>query len=131
MTHDNKIIYEYCVFRYVPDIEREEFFNIGLLMMSKRYKWIKSTFRIDEKKLGSLATCANIEFLKTQISAYQECDGPNPELPVEERYRWMSAVKSAIIQTSPSHPGIIKCTGQIPEECLEKKFNELFKRLVE
>ena len=45
-------VYEYAVLRYVPRVEREEFINVGLLMMCKRLKWIKAEILLDRAKLG-------------------------------------------------------------------------------
>lgn len=134
MTMKEKIIYEYCVLRYVADIEREEFVNVGLMMMSKRYRWIRCALNIDEERIAALSRKANIERLRLQLSVFTRNDVPAPDLTVEERYRWMAAVKSAIIQTSQSHPGIILQPAAISRQDavnqLNKKFDELFARLI-
>lgn len=136
MEINDKIIYEYCLLRYVPDIERGEFVNVGLLMMSKRWKWLRTAVRINESKIRSLSSLADIDRLMSQIMAFQYAEGTALNLPVEEKYRWMAAVKSAIIQTSPSHPGIICCkmdvamSKELAGELLDAKFNDLFDRLV-
>ena len=59
-----KLIYEYCIIRFVPDIERGEFINIGLLMMCKRRKWLRCAMNIDEKKITALCAACDIERLK-------------------------------------------------------------------
>lgn len=144
MEHE-KIIYEYCVLRYVPDIERQEFVNIGLLMMCKRYKWLESKIEISTDRIKHLGASPNADFLKKQSMIFLRKDVPARDIPVEEKYRWLSAVKSAIIQTSASHPGIIILnTSENLEKAninhvekreniislLETKFDELFKKLV-
>lgn len=144
MEHE-KIIYEYCVLRYVPDIERQEFVNIGLLMMCKRYKWLESKIEISIDRIKHLGGASNADFLKKQSMIFLRKDVPASDIPVEEKYRWLSAVKSAIIQTSASHPGIIILnTGENLDKAnvnnvekreniinlLETKFEELFKKLV-
>ena len=126
----DKIIYEYCVLRYVPDLEREEFVNVGLLMMSKRHKWLRSGLFIDSNKIDVISNNCDKELLKRQLSIFERDDVPQKDIPVEEKYRWMAAVKSAIIQTSPSHPGIIFGQTEHAHTLLEEKFSELFDRLV-
>lgn len=126
---DDKIIYEYCTLRYVPDIERGEFVNVGLMMMCKRHRWLQTSIHIDERRILGLCPAADTERLRTQLAVFERKDVPQADLPVEEKYRWMAAVKSAVIQTSPSHPGIIP-TDAAPSVALENKFDELFKRLV-
>ncbi len=134
MTMEEKIIYEYCVLRYVADIEREEFVNVGLMMMSKRYRWIRCALNIDEERIAALSRKADVARLRLQLSLFTRNDVPAPDLTVEERYRWMAAVKSAIIQTSKSHPGIIAKSANASRQeainLLNEKFDELFTRLI-
>lgn len=129
-----KTIYEYCILRYVPDIERGEWINVGLLMMSKRARWMRTQVLIDERRLVALSPKADIARLRTQLGVFLRDDVPARDLPVEERYRWMAAVKSAAIQTSPSHPGLLPHDTQTSriELCtlFEHLFEKLFSRLV-
>lgn len=131
---EEKIIYEYCLLRYVADIEREEFVNVGLMMMSKRYRWLQTRIYLDSARMEALFRCPDLTTLSRQLSIFERNDVPDRDLPVEERYRWMAAVKSACIRTSPSHPGIIPVsappTRAEAEAALENKFRELFLRLV-
>lgn len=128
----DKFLYEYSVIRYVPRIDREEFLNIGLVMMCKRQKWLKGKVSLNFDKLRCLDPKVNIDNLKRQTHYLEREDVPCPDLPVEEKYRWLSSVKSAMIQSSPSHPGII--IPENPEEeadyILELEFERLFNDLV-
>lgn len=117
-------LYEYAVIRYVPRVEREEFINIGLIMMCKRRRWLRCEIRIDESRLRALSPSADIGGLRRQAELFRRRDVPSPGLPVEETYRWLTAAKSAILQTSPSHPGI-------SEAPMEVTFMRLLKELVE
>lgn len=104
-------LYEYAVIRYVPRVEREEFINIGLVMMCKRRKWLKVSWQLDPVRLAAfraLHTDAEIERQLQTFRLLAEGDragGPMASLPVEERFRWLTAVKSASLQTSRPHPG--------------------------
>lgn len=127
------LLYEYCTIRFVADIEREEFVNVGLLMMSKRSRWMSCRILVDESRIAALAPRADLARLRSQLRLFESCEAPEAQLSVEERYRWLAAVKSALIQTSPSHPGIIPLPpGNCPEaaDMLLRKFNALFRRLV-
>lgn len=117
-------LYEYAVVRYVPRVEREEFINIGLIMMCKRRRWLRCEIRINEPRILALCPSADLDLLKRQAELFCRKDVPAPGLPTEETYRWLTAAKSAILQTSPSHPGI-------SNEPLEATFVRLFKELVE
>lgn len=120
--------YEYAVVRYVPCIEREEFINVGLAMMCKRRRWIKVQIRLAEDKIKALSPDANLDTLANQLQSFvaiaegSRSAGPLATYPVEERFRWISAVKSSVIQTSRPHPGL--CAD------LEETFSRLFEEQV-
>ncbi len=120
--------YEYAVVRYVPKVEREEFVNVGLAMMCKRRRWIKVAINLPPEKLNALHPEVNMEMLGRQLQSFVDIAsgkrhaGPVAEYPVEERFRWISAVKSSVIQTSRPHPGVC--------EDLEETFSRLFEELV-
>lgn len=117
-------LYEYAVIRYVPRVEREEFINIGLIMMCKRRRWLRCEILIDEPRIRALSPSADIPLLRRQAELFTRRDVPEPYLPVEETYRWLTAAKSAILQTSPSHPGI-------SSDLMETTFARLLRELVE
>lgn len=129
-----KIVYEYCTLRYVPDIERGEFVNVGLMMMCKRFRWLKSEIKIDQGRILHFMPDSDINRLAKQLNVFVGNDVPDVSLPIEERYRWMAAVKSAIIQCSPSHPGIIILQDgdgrPEAEQLLIRKFYDLFNKLI-
>lgn len=105
-------LYEYAVVRYVPAVERDEFINIGLIMMCKRQKWLKLKIVLPLDKIRMYKSELPLDCLKQQLSSFERIvaadplGGPVSELPVEERFRWITAVKSACLQTSRPHPGL-------------------------
>lgn len=106
VTAPDNLLYEYAVIRYVPRVEREEFINVGLLMMCKRRRWLRCAIYLDAERLKAFDSRVNIERLRHQLQLFERSGVPFPDSPVEERYRWLVAAKSACLQTSPSHPGI-------------------------
>lgn len=126
-TIGEKLIYEYAVLRYVPDVERGEFVNVGLMMMCKRRKWLRVRLLEDWSRVSAFFPKADVSLARNQLEMFCREDVPAKDLPVEERYRWMAAVKSAVIQTSPSHPGIL-----LPDSSssLESTFDLLFRTIV-
>ena len=117
-----KHLYEYAVIRYMPRVEREEFINVGLIMMCKRNKWLRVMINFDERKIKVLGTECELDTVKAQLQSFQEvADGKNhysKDLAVHERFRWLTAVRSSCITTSRPHPGI----------CCD--LNDTFERLV-
>ena len=122
-------LYEYAVIRYLPRVEREEFVNVGLIMMCKRRKWVKVRVMVPEGKLAVYDCAHSKEEIERGLETFvkvgmgDRSGGPMAERAAEERCRWLPAVTSACLETSRPHPG--KC------EDLEGTFERLFAALVE
>ena len=133
MDAPDNLLYEYALIRYVPRVDREEFVNIGLVMMNKRNRWIKAMVIIDDERIRALFPGADLECLKNQIRLFEMKDVPAALLPVEERYRWLTSVKSASLQVSQSHPGLLEeraASGRSPIQQMEEEFSRLFFSLI-
>lgn len=121
-------IYEYAVIRLVPKVEREEFFNIGLVLFSKKEKFIRVEFYLCPDKFKLMHSKLDYEDVVQNLEAFQKIaegkkdGGPIAALEVPERFRWLTAVRSSVVQTSRPHPGKSKD--------LDKTFDKLFKELV-
>ncbi|MDO5615215.1 MAG: DUF3037 domain-containing protein [Cruoricaptor ignavus] len=121
-------LYEYAVVRLVPNVEREEFFNIGLIMFSKKEKYIRMEFHICTDKFKMFDNELNISNIQNNMQYFQsialgeKSAGAIALLDIPERFRWLTAVRSAVIQTSKPHPGKTKD--------LDKTFERLFAELV-
>lgn len=111
MNEENHL-YEYCVIRYVPVVERSEFINVGLLMMCKKLGWIRSQVTLPVEKISVFRSEIPLEHLRHQLGEFamiaegRKDGGPIAALAAEERFRWLAAEKSACIQTSRPHPGL-------------------------
>lgn len=123
----DKHLYEYAVIRVVPRVEREEFVNAGVVVFCKRKKFIKVLFTIDADKLLCLSPELDIDQVRLNLESFEKIargakdGGPIALLEVPERFRWLTAVRSSVIQTSRPHPGL--CDD--PENTAQKLFEEL------
>ena len=123
----DKYLYEYAVIRIVPKVEREEFVNTGVIVFCKKEQFIKILYKIDEAKLRLFSDELDFEQLEQNLQAFEKISrgtqdgGPIAKFDVPSRFRWMTAVRSSIIQTSRPHPGM--CTNL--EEVTERLFSEL------
>lgn len=121
-------LYEYAVIRFLPKVEREEFINVGIILFSKKEKYIKCRYFIDENKIKLFSTEAEIAFIEDNLEALKKiCSGhksggPIAKLEIHERFRWLTAIRSASIQTSRPHPGFATD--------LDKTVDDLFEELV-
>lgn len=122
-------LYEYAVIRFVPKIEREEFFNIGLVLFSKKEKYIRIEFKICPKKFELMKCKIDLEDLQQNLQNFEKVakgakdGGEIAKLEIPERFRWLTAVRSSVVQTSRPHPGKTKD--------LDGTFERLFGELVE
>lgn len=122
-------LFEYAVIRLVPRVEREEFLNIGVILLAAKQKFLQARIEVDQKRLQALFPDMDMDELNRYIASFQRiCEGGKEggkigELPIAERFRWLTATRSTIVQTSKVHPGL--CSD--PEKALNKLFNELVK----
>ncbi len=121
-------IYEYAVIRLVPKVEREEFFNVGLILFSKKEKFIRFKFHLCENKFKFMDSKLDYRDVIENLVSFEKISkgdkegGPIALLDIPERFRWLTAVRSSVIQTSRPHPGKSKD--------LEQTFSKLFQELV-
>lgn len=121
-------LYEYTVIRLVPKVEREEFFNVGLMMFSKKEKYIRMEFYLCPDKFEMMKNDLDYRDILNTLESFRKValgekdGGPIAEFDIPERFRWLAAVRSSVIQTSKTHPGKSKD--------LDKTFNRLFDELV-
>lgn len=122
-----KDLFEYAIVRVVPLVEREEFINVGVILFCKPQRFLKMKFEIDEQRLRSFKVKVDIEEIKQHLDAFCKVCAGSPdsgeigELPIAERFRWLTASRSTIIQSSKVHPGLCEKA----EETLEELFNTM------
>ena len=119
--------FEYAVIRLVPKVEREEFLNVGVVLYCAKQQFLQMKYLLDEDKLKLFCRQADVNELKLYLHAFDEiCKGihnasPISQLPIASRFRWLTATRSTMLQTSKVHPGF--CSN--PEEAIQKLFNQL------
>lgn len=120
--------YEYAIVRVVPAVEREEFVNVGVILFCKKRKFIRMKYHISQDKILMLKPDADLEEILKNLEAFriiadgEKGGGPIALMDQAERFRWLSAVRSASIQTSRPHTGL--------SDDLGKTFNTLFDEMV-
>jgi hypothetical protein len=107
--------FDYAIIRLVPRVEREEFFNVGVILSCPVFKFLETKIYLDEKKLQcftpetDVAHIADVrQFLAVipKICAGEKIAGVIGELTQRERFYWLTAQRSTIIQSSPVHTGL-------------------------
>lgn len=121
-------LYEYAVIRVIPRVEREEFVNVGIILFCKKSRFIKVLFELNVEKIQCLCSEIDIVQLELNLLSFQKIGqgakdgGPIALMEVPERFRWLTAVRSSVIQTSRPHPGLTSD--------LDKTITRLFEELV-
>jgi DUF3037 family protein len=123
----DKHLFEYAIIRIVPRVEREEFLNVGVIIYCTDEKFLKIKFCLNKQRLLNFSNDLEIEELEKRLKAIEHiCNGDIEGgtiacLPLASRFRWLTAAKSTIVQTSAVHPGL--CSNA--KEELEKLYAEL------
>lgn len=121
----NRATYEFAIIRFVPKVEREEFINIGVLLFSKQKKYLGIKFNKYSERLKTFTTDVDLNTINEYLKAWEIiCNGGAEggvigKLELSDRFRWLAAAKSTMLQCSPTHPGL--CLD--PEKELEDLFN--------
>lgn len=113
-----KHLFEYAIIRVVPVVEREEFVNAGVIVFCKQEKFIRMKFHLREDRILALKPDADLDEIRRNLEAFgkiaagEKDGGPIASLDEAERFRWLTAVRSASIQTSRPHPGVTGDLGK-------------------
>lgn len=122
-----KELFEYAVVRIVPQVEREEFLNVGVVLYCRGQRLLAMRYALDVQRLGVFRLPMAIDELDAYLRAFQQvCSGrpeggPIASLSKAERFRWLTAKRSTVVQTSSVHPGLC----DVASETLERLFQEL------
>ena len=104
-------LYEYAIIRVVPRVEREEFINAGVILCDAKSGFIGAKIQLNEQKLLALDPEADVEMIKLNLRSFEKiCSGKAQggqiaDMDLASRFRWLTAVRSSIIQTSRPHTG--------------------------
>jgi len=101
-------IFEYALIRVVPRIERGESLNVGLIVYSKSFRFLRTRIELNEPRLKALDPGADITAVRAALRAFERActEGPLAEQPPGERFRWLTSPRSAIVQPGPVHAGL-------------------------
>lgn len=122
-----KHLFEYAVIRVVPRVEREEFMNVGVILLCSSQGFLKTRFELNEARLLALFPALDLPELRERLQAFEKVcagrreGGPIGQLGTASRFRWLTANRSTIVQTSAVHPGL--CHS--PEETLDRLHTQL------
>jgi DUF3037 family protein len=122
--------FQYAIVRVVPRVERGETLNAGVVLFSRRLKFLAARTELDAAALAALSPGCDPEEVRRQlqtiehVAAGDPAGGPIAELEPSERFHWLTAPASTIVQPSPVHTGL---TAD-PAGELDRLFAQLVRR---
>ena len=123
--------YDYAVVRVVPRVERGEFVNAGIILSCDIERILQSAILLDEKAVLALDAHVDLDLVRSALAAIPmicaggAAAGELGKLSARERFHWLVAPRSTIVQTSPVHTG--QCGD--PSAALEHLMQTMVRRL--
>lgn len=120
-------VFEYAIIRVVPKVEREEFINVGVILYCGPLKFLRTKITLNHERIKTFCKDTECEELENYVQSFERISaggkdsGPIGELSLAERFRWLTATRSTIVQTSKVHPGLT----HNPQHMLERLFEQL------
>jgi hypothetical protein len=117
--------YSYAVIKVVPRVERGECINAGVIIFAREGDYLAARIELDHERLRALDHGVNLDLIERHLATFQSiadgdpAAGPIAELPTAERFHWLSAPRSTIIQTAPAHVGVTDDPEATLEELLD------------
>ena len=122
--------FEYAVVRVVPDVEREEFLNAGLILFARERRFLRARTRLDADALEALHPGCDVEALRSQLDLLERVasgevvTGPFAAMDQSKRFHWLTTPRSTLVQPGPLHAGIT----DDPEATFEHLWDTLVER---
>ena len=124
-----KSLYEYAVIRVLPRVDRGEFINVGVIVYCAPFSYLQAECVVDEARLKCFSGSTGLSDIDDHLKAICSIcsggpdSGPIGKLSLGERFRWLTAPRSTIVQTSPVHTGFTTA----PDATLKELLNKLVK----
>jgi hypothetical protein len=113
--------FDYAILRVVPCIERGEYVNAGVIVFCRTRRYLQARIELIPERVRALWPAADLDEIAEHLAVVPRvcaggpAAGPIGQLPLHERFRWLVAPRSTVIQVSPVHAGL--CVD--PDEVLE------------
>lgn len=122
--------YSYAIVRVVPRVERGEQINVGVILYAPERRFLAARIEFDAARVQALAPEADLPLIEQHLQSFQGIAEGNPNagplaaLQQSDRFHWLTAPRSTIIQTSPVHTGL--CAD--PNAALEDLLNDFVRQ---
>jgi len=107
-----RVAFEYAILRVVPRVERGEALNVGVILFAREAAYLGCRTNLDESRLRAFAPALDLACLGAHLAAIQAIAdgardaGPIARFSASERFHWLTAPRSTVLQVSPVHGGL-------------------------
>ena len=121
----NHCTYDYAIIRVVPKVDRGEFVNVGVIVSCPGRSFLEARIALDESRLMALDATLDIAAIRHYLATIPLiCTGGPPAGPIgqlaqRERFHWLVAPRSTVIQTSPVHTGFCQNPTTVLEHLVD------------
>ena len=118
--------FDYALIRVVPRVERAEFINVGVIVHCPTKDFLEARISLDERRLSALWPDVDVEDVKAHLAVFPRIAagdvtaGPIAQLPRGQRFHWLVAPRSTVLQTSPVHAGVCESPQGVAEHLLSR-----------
>lgn len=125
MSARDRLVFEYAILRVVPRAERGECLNVGVLVYCQGADLLVAATHVDERRLSTLAPELDLPAVRAALAGISracvggEDGGPAAASSQGQRFRWLTAPRSTIVQTGPAHAGLTSDPAAEPERLLD------------
>jgi hypothetical protein len=122
----SKLAYQYVVLRCVPRVDREEFINVGVVVYCQATDYLDVAWRLDRERLTALAPALDLAQVSEALSfvegvcAGDERAGAAGQKPIGQRFGFLKAPRSTVLQPSPVHGGVTHDPARQLDHLLER-----------
>jgi hypothetical protein len=101
-------VFEYALVRVVPRVERGEAINVGVIVYSRAFRYLCARTGLDQERLLALDPEVDMAAVRSALAAFERActEGPLAERSLGERFHWLTATRSTIVQPGPVHSGL-------------------------
>jgi hypothetical protein len=117
--------FEYAIVRVVPRVERGECLNAGVILWCRSLAWLRAAIELDHDRLLALAPDADVAMIEAHLESVARVAsggadaGPIGSMEPGERFRWLVAPRSTVIQVSDVHEGLCPDPAEALEHLLQ------------
>lgn len=122
----DRVVFEYALLRVVPCLERGECVNAGVILYAQEQGFLAARWSLDEDRLRALAAHVDVEGVRRALESVAamcrggaEAGSAGRERP-GQRFRWLTAPRSTIVQPGPIHGGLTEDPAAEVERLLER-----------